>query len=652
MIEHGSRPEIVKTTEGVTKKRGTILIVDDDHLSLTILGNLLRDDYELMVATSGEAALRLMAEAVPDLILLDIVMPGIDGYEVCRRIIQMPGHSHTPIIFITTLANEDDALKGFENGAVDFIHKPFSRENVRVRVDLHIELKRNRDLLEEALLKNRLILEAAAEGICGVDAKGRATFVNPAALRMLGFSEQEFIGSAHHQLIHHSKKDNTPYPPADCPILSTIQDGQVKQHDDEVFWRKDGSCFPVEYVVSPAPQSGGAVIVFKDISLRLKLELEVMRARNLESLGSLAGGIAHDFNNLFQGLLGNISLAEMYTPKESGAYQFLKNAEQAHAQATKLTSQLIAFSSGCTARRIDLQLPDFLQEAITSELKDSGLEAEYHLADDLWTVKVDPAQLRQVMNYMTINAIEAMPSAGKLRIMAVNEILSSAGEKSTNLVAGNYVKISIQDQGCGISPENLPRIFDPYFSTKQRGFQKGMGLGLSLCDTIISKHGGAITVESKPGHGTTFHVLIPAVGTTVAEKTAAKIAKSGDTGHRILIMDDDAGVVQVTTDLLTRYGFRVGSAMDGDTAIAAYQEAQESGDPYKVVILDLVIPVGKGGLEVIAILKKIDPEVKAIVSSGYADDQAMIDFADYGFMGACAKPYHFKEMKALLDRLI
>lgn len=633
-----------------TKKRGTILIVDDDPQSLTILGFVLKDDYEVLVASSGEAALYVMEEAVPDLILLDVIMPGIDGYEVCRRISQMPGHRYTPIIFITSLADEEDELKGFENGAVDYIHKPFSGENVRMRVGLHFELKHNRDLLEKALLNNKLILEAAAEGICGIDENGITTFVNPAALRMTGFSEPEFIGKPQHQLIHHSKKDSTPYSTAECHILQTIRDGQVRQQDDEVFWRKDGSSFPVEYVVSSTPMLDGAVIIFKDISLRLKLELEVLRARNLESLGSLAGGIAHDFNNLFQGLLGNISLAKMYTPKESEAFQFLQKAEQVYATAINLTAQLIPFSSGCSSRRDDLHLANFIREAITSEIRGSGLDVEFDLADELRQVNVDQVQFRQVMKHLVLNAMDAMPSGGKLRVRVANEILLAEGQQATTLPPGNYVKISIQDNGCGISQENLPRIFDPYFSTKQRGCQKGMGLGLSLCDTIIRKHGGAITVETKQNEGTTFHILIPAVVAT-SDQPVTKIEKNGSHGRRILIMDDDAGVVQVATEFLSFSGFRVDAALDGDAAITAYTEARAAGDPYAAVILDLAIPSGKGGKEVIAILKKIDPQVKAIVSSGYTSDQVMTDFADYGFVAACAKPYQFKEMTTLLNSI-
>ncbi|MBI5558825.1 MAG: PAS domain S-box protein [Deltaproteobacteria bacterium] len=390
----------------------------------------------------------------------------------------------------------------------------------------------------------------------------------------------------------------------------------------------------------------------RDVTGRKRLEAEVAKARNLESLGVLAGGIAHDFNNLFQALLGNLALAKMYTPESSKAFLFLENAEQVSALATKLTSRLIAFSSGGLSLMINIQPSSHIREEATATLGSSGLAAEFDLADDLWLINVDAAQFRQVIKQMVLNAMESMPpgSGGKLRIMAVNEALQAHPGMSPTLAPGNYVRISIQDQGCGVSSENLPRIFDPYFSTKQRGCQKGLGLGLALCDTIIRKHGGAITVKSQPDKGATFHIHIPAVVIAARKTETTKDRKTH--GPRILFMDDDLGVVQVTRNFLRLSGYRVDSTLDGNATIAAYQEARAAGDPYAAVILDLMIPGGMGGKEVIAVLRQIDPEVKAIVSSGYADDHAMTDFADYGFVAACAKPYQLTDMKKILDRFV
>lgn len=390
----------------------------------------------------------------------------------------------------------------------------------------------------------------------------------------------------------------------------------------------------------------------RDITEHKRLENEAAKVKNLESLGVLAGGIAHDFNNLFQALLGNLTLAKMYTEESNKAFQFLDNAEQVYELANKLTGQLIAFSPGGISTMVNIQPSLYIQEEAVSTLHGSGLVVEFDLADNLWPINIDLAQFRDVIKYMVLNAMEAMipEPGGNLKIIAANETLDETQKIDSTLAPGYYVRISIQDQGCGITKENLRSIFDPYFSSKQRGCQKGMGLGLSLCNSIISKHDGAITVRSNPGQGTTFNIYLPAV-VAAAKKTAVTKDQQAQ-GPRILLMDDDIGVVQVTSNYLRSSGYRIDSTLDGDATISAFQEARAAGDPYVLVILDLTIPGGMGGKDVINILKEIDPEVKAIVSSGYASDPTMTAFAEYGFVAACAKPCLLSEMKAIFNRFV
>jgi PAS domain S-box-containing protein len=427
--------------------------------------------------------------------------------------------------------------------------------------------------------------------------------------------------------------------------------------DNELEYRiihADGSIRWISHVCQPVfddkGQFAGSRGSNRDITERKALEAEVMKVRNLEALGVLAGGIAHDFNNLFQGLLGNISLARMCTPDTSEAAQFLKNAEEVYEQASKLTAQLVAFSSGGLCLRGDLQPAHLIQEEITSVVNHSGVEVTFALADDLALIHADHVQLRQVLRHLVTNAMEAMPLGGRILVSAANEELSPEGAKVTTLGPGRYVRISIQDQGVGIKREDLPRIFDPYFSTKQRGAQKGMGLGLSLCETIIQKHGGAIGVESNPGMGTTFHIRIPAVVSAYDTKAASN--EAGGKGTRLLIMDDDPNVLLVVSKFLRICGYRVDSTTNGNDTVKAVHEACDSGDPYAAVILDLAIPGGMGGKEVAAILGTLDPQVKAIVSSGYVDDPAMTNCLDYGFVAAIKKPYRLQEMKEMLAQLL
>lgn len=262
----------------------------------------------------------------------------------------------------------------------------------------------------------------------------------------------------------------------------------------------------------------------RDVTERKLLEAEVEKTRKIESLGILAGGVCHDFNNLFQALFGNISLAKMYTEESSKAYPFLENAAQLFKIVSKLTGQLIAFSSGGISSLINFEPASHIKQEVAFSLAGTGMVAQFDLADDLRSINIDPIHFHQVIKQIVQNAKEAMASCpgGILKVMAVNEPLLEISGKPIALPPGNYVMVSIQDQGCGINGADLPRIFNPYFSTKQRGSEKGTGLGLALCDAIIRRHGGAITVQSNPGEGTTFHILIPAVEPVAQVTTTTK----------------------------------------------------------------------------------------------------------------------------------
>ncbi|MFA6499317.1 MAG: ATP-binding protein [Desulfurivibrionaceae bacterium] len=353
------------------------------------------------------------------------------------------------------------------------------------------------------------------------DSEGSCLYCSPSCERVTGYSPEAFKADpgllerlihpedlprwkAHHASVHYGPKMQET-----LRVSANELEFRLLHRDGEVRWINH-ICY---HVYDRAGHDLGHRISNRDITEHKRLEAEVVKNRNLEALGILAGGLAHDFNNLLQGLLGNLELAKMHTEESSEAFPFLENAGQLYASATKLTGQLIAFSPGGNLLPINIQPASHLKEEALFALEGSGLMAEFDLAENLWPIAVDPSQFRNVIKHMVLNAREAMVSGsgGKLKITAANESLPEHHGKHPTLPPGNYVRISIQDHGCGISRENLPRIFDPYFSTKQLGSQKGMGLGLTLCDTIIRKHGGAVTVESELGKGTTFHIYIPAV---------------------------------------------------------------------------------------------------------------------------------------------
>ena len=383
-----------------------------------------------------------------------------------------------------------------------------------------------------------------------------------------------------------------------------------------------------------------------DITDKKQLELERARAANLESLGILAGGIAHDFNNILTAVLGNISLLKYLTPGAGKIQQLLGNTEKAGLRAQELTQQLLTFSKGGVPIKKCASISQLVKESVDFVLSGSNSKCEFEIADDLWMADVDEGQINQVFNNIIINANQSMPEGGIINIRMVN-VDNFCRNRSIEPLEGNYVKISIEDHGTGISEDHLKRIFDPYFTTKQ----DGSGLGLATAYSIIKKHSGYISVKSSPGKGSIFDIYFPASFDKAEQDVEADDPKCILHG-RILIMDDEEVVRQTTEMMLTTLGMEVEHSRDGDEAISKYRLARESGRPFDAVILDLTIPGGMGGKETVKELRNIDPDVRAIVSSGYSNDAVMSDYSDYGFSDMVIKPYRIAQMKEVLTRIL
>ena len=368
----------------------------------------------------------------------------------------------------------------------------------------------------------------------------------------------------------------------------------------------------------------------QEITERKRMEEELLRAQKLESVGVLAGGIAHDFNNILTTLFGNISLARMQMRPEDEVFELLSEAETASMSAQALTKQLLTFAKGGAPIKDTASVKDILKESSAFVLRGSKSRCEFSIQEDLWSAEVDVGQISQVVNNIVINANQAIPEGGDIRIAAENLIIED--RHGLPVKPGRYIKISFKDQGIGIAGNHLLNIFDPYFTTKQ----EGSGLGLATTFSIIKKHDGHITVESQLGVGTTFHIYLPASEKAAPEREDDRLI----TGHgRILVMDDDVSLRRMLGRMLGKLGYESESAEDGAEAIDMYKAAKESGKPYDIVIMDLTIPGGMGGKEAINKLLEIYPEVKAIVYSGYSGDSVLANFQEYGFKGMMLKPF-------------
>jgi len=365
----------------------------------------------------------------------------------------------------------------------------------------------------------------------------------------------------------------------------------------------------------------------------------------LESIGILAGGIAHDFNNILTAVLGNISLAKLYSERGSKAFERLTVAEKAATRARSLTQQLLTFSKGGTPVKKALLISDMIRDCAEFALRGSNVSCSFSFADDLWPVEVDPGQLSHVLNNLFINADQAMPEGGRTLIRAEN--VTVTGQDGLAIPDGKYVKITIQDSGVGIPEEHITKVFDPYFTTKPTG----SGLGLATAYSIIKGHRGLITAESSSGVGSKFHIYLPAApGLAVPERDIEGHPISGR--GRILLVDDEESIRDVASELLAILGYQVKPARDGAEAVALYENALRSTAPFDAVIMDLTIPGGIGGKEAVQKLREINPQVKAIVSSGYSNDPVMANYRQYGFDGVVAKPYNADELSEALQKLL
>ena len=380
------------------------------------------------------------------------------------------------------------------------------------------------------------------------------------------------------------------------------------------------------------------------------------RIRQLESIAALSGGIAHDYNNLLTAIMGNISLALEHVKSDPKLSELLEQALAASRVAKALTRRLITFSKGGQPAKKPTDVVSVIENTAAFSLSGSNIRCEWGPSNGTWSASIDAQQIGQAIHNLMINAAESMPSGGTVSISFENTIVDSP---NSILTPGRYIDVAIQDQGVGIPDEHIEKIFDPYFSTKAKGAVKGTGLGLSISHSIISNHGGEITVTSRVGVGTTFHVLLPASEAATdrgrpvnAEKNREKPDKPVLGQGRILVMDDEAMIRELTGNILDYLGYEADFAEEGQCAVRKYQAALDASTPYDAVILDLTIKGGMGGQETIEMLKEIDPSVKAIVSSGYSDNPVIADYKQYGFCEVVAKPYEMVEFSQKLYRVV
>jgi PAS domain S-box-containing protein len=498
----------------------------------------------------------------------------------------------------------------------------------------------------EERLKLISLVENSSDLIAMSDIEGKVIYLNAAGQALLGFESPEDV---------RGRGLDDFFMPGDLHFLrkTIIPTGLKYGKWVREFRLKHfvtGKPIPVDMngFVIRDPATGKPVAIAticRDIGDRKRLEEDLLRSRKLESLGVLAGGIAHDFNNLLTAILGNIALSLSLSKPGDETHRRLVEAEKASLRAQDLTQQLLTFSRGGAPVREAASIADLVSDSAGFALRGSNVRLDCSSQEGLWPAQVDPGQISQVVNNLIINASQAMPEGGTVTIRMENAAIAPGDPMP--LHPGDYVKIVVADEGVGILPEHLERIFDPYFTTKR----KGSGLGLATVYSIVKRHDGHVEVASTPGRGTVFTIWLPASPDAVPPETERREELLSGSG-RVLVMDDEPFVRDVIGAMLVRLGYEPDFAEHGEEAIVRYRDAMSGDSPFVAVIMDLTIPGGMGGVEASQRLREIDPGVRIIVSSGYSNDPVMANYRDYGFVGVARKPFRVGELSRVLDEVL
>lgn len=620
-----------------------ILLVEDHADSRRNLQRLIeRRGHEVVAVASAEEAEAALETQRFAFLILDWMLPGKSGVELCRELRARERGDEMFILLVTARADTQDLQQALNAGANDYLTKPLDLGLLNVR--LSVAERQIRDLsernqaraaLQESERTMRNILENTPDGFFAVDRDWVFTYLNPEAEVLLSRRRDDLYGATLWEKFPE--------------LLGSVFETNYRQVMDEQVAVNFEASDPEGKTWSELrayPSGGGVSVFFRDITERKRLESERLTTSKLESLGTLAGGIAHDLNNILTVISGNIGLAQIEAPSDCGSLlSFLSKAGQAAQHAAHLSSQLLTFSKGGAPLKKVVSLAQLLEQAAEFSLYGSNLRADLDSSPNLWKAEVDAGQIEQVINALMLNAREAMPHGGTVRLTARNIELEE--DSALLLPAKRYVKISISDRGAGIPEDLMTKIFDPYFTTKPAA----SGLGLAISYSIVKKHGGLLHLESTSNEGSIFSFYLRASdrkATPGHERTTDRVFHFNH--QRILIMDDEAAIRELTSQLLGTLGYEVTAVPDGLEAIRIYERALRRGEHFQCVILDATVRGGMGGLATIERLRGMDPHVNAIICSGYSDEAALSEFLAYGFRGALPKPFTRGELADALQR--
>ncbi len=528
------------------------------------------------------------------------------------------------------------------------LHRQVAQRTSTMEQELRERQKAEQDLLESRK-KFYTLFESVNDAVfvyqpTGENGQGNFIEVNSNGCKLLECSREDLLTMSLRDFVD----------PADAAGIPDLI-RQLRQRRQAVFEltliNRNGEKIAVEISDGLFELNGLPTVIstVRDIRDRRRTEEELLKIRKLESVGVLAGGIAHDFNNILAAIVGNISVASHILGPQGKVSAILTAAEKACLRARDLTQQLLTFSKGGSPVKETADICEIIRDSADFVLHGADVACRFALPDDLWLTQIDRGQVSQVIQNMVLNAGHAMPEGGTVAIAAENVVIAPGS--SVPLPPGQYIRLEISDTGIGIPSQHLPRIFDPYFTTKDKDSRKGSGLGLAIAHSVITQHGGTICVQSEPGKGTIFSIYLPA--SAKARQAAPAMKAEVIPGHgKILVMDDEELVREVAARMLNHLGYEVECVESGEQAVSAYRQAFAGTRPYDLVIMDLTIPGGMGGREAVRKVLEIHPAARVIVSSGYANNPVMADFRQYGFQGVVSKPYVLATLSQTVQQVL
>ncbi len=614
----------------------TILFVDDDDASRRLLSWVFRNEgFHVLEAASGAEALRLAADR-PDLVILDVNLPDVNGFEVCRRLKAEPGTASTPVLHVSAVyVDSGDRSQGLESGADGYLVKPVEPREILATVRALLRIHAAEEAARAASRQWRTTFDAISDPVCLLDAAGVVLRCNRAACDLLGRPFPEVVGRPYAGLIREV------FGLVEAPDLG-FGDGGGGRRVNEMRLGDRWFAVTADPVRDERGAPAGGVCILTDVTRRKALEEQLRQVQKLEAIGRLAGGVAHDFNNLLTAVVGNAALLMQSLPREAAEHELAAAIEQAAWRAAELTRQLLSFSRQTFLWLRPVNLNDAVDEvvALIKRTIDPRITLDLVSAPALGSVQADPGQINQVLMNLCLNACDAMPEGGRLRVETGNVAVDA--EHTRGVVearAGAFVRLRVADTGTGIAPENLPRIFDPFFTTKPQG--KGTGLGLAMVFGIVKQHEGWVECRSEPGRGATFDVYLPALSApaAVAPPVAPSAALATGRGEVVLLADDNEMLRALGATILRRHGYRPLLAQDGQEAVEVFER---EGGKIDLVVLDLTMP-RLSGREALHRLRKINPKVRVLFASGY-DMEQVGDADQIHIQGFIAKPYRERDL--------